>query len=287
MLDVETYDSKDEIAWCPGCGNFGILNALKQTLAEMEVKPHEVVIASGIGQAAKTPHYIHTNGFNGLHGRAIPPAQGIKIANKNLKVIVHSGDGDSYAEGANHFLHGIRRNVDITQVVHFNQIYGLTKGQAAPTTGRGHITNMQFDGNKTDPFQSLFVAIAAGCGFVARSFSGDKEHLVKTLKEAINYKGYALIDVLQPCVVFNHVNTFGWYKKRVYDLAATDYQSNDKMEAIKKSMEWGDGGIPIGVIYKEDRETYTDKIDYLREGPPLVDRKWEPQEAEKFMDDFR
>lgn len=287
MLDVSIFDSKDEIAWCPGCGNFGILPAIKQTLAELGLKPHEVVIASGIGQAAKTPHYINTNGFNGLHGRAVPPAQGIKIANKDLKVIIHSGDGDSYGEGGNHLLHGMRRNVDITHVVHFNQIYGLTKGQASPTTARGHKTNMQFQGNINEPLQTLLFAIASGCGFVARSFSGDKDHLVKTLKEAINYKGYALVDVLQPCVVFNRVNTFKWYKDRVYDLANTDYDSRDKMEAIKKSMEWGDDGIPIGVIYREEKETYIDKIDYLRDGPALVDRKWDPKDAERFMEDYR
>ncbi|NLY46067.1 MAG: 2-oxoacid:ferredoxin oxidoreductase subunit beta [Tissierella sp.] len=287
MVDVKIYDSKDEIAWCPGCGNFGILDGLKQTLAEMELKPHEVVIVSGIGQAGKTHNYINTNGYNGLHGRAVPPAQGIKIANKDLKVILHSGDGDSYAEGGNHLLHGIRRNVDLTHVVHFNQIYGLTKGQASPTTARGQKTNMQFDGNKTDPLQTLLFAISVGCGFVARTFSGDKEHLVKTLKEAINYKGYALVDVLQPCVAFNRVNTFKYYKDRVYTLDSTDYDPTNKVEAMKKAMEWGDDGIPIGVIYREEKETYIDKISYLREGPALVDRMWNPEDAKKYMEDYR
>ena len=286
MLDVKMFDSKDEVAWCPGCGNHSILPALKQSLAELELKPHQVVITSGIGQAAKMPHYIHANGFNGLHGRAVPPAQGIKIANKDLKVIIHSGDGDSYGEGGNHLLHGIRRNVDITHVVHFNQIYGLTKGQASPTTARGQRTSMQFEGNKTDPLSTLLVAIAAGCGFVARSFSGDREHLVKTLKEAIHYKGYALVDVLQPCVVFNHVNTFRWYKDRVYYLDES-YDPTDKIEAMKKAMEFGDTGIPMGVIYREEKETFIDKIEYLKDGPALVDRIWEPKNAEKYMEDFR
>lgn len=287
MLDIKMYDSNHPSAWCPGCGNHSILPALKTALAELELKPHEVVVVSGIGQAAKTPHYINTNGFNGLHGRAVPPAQGIKIANKNLKVIIHSGDGDTYGEGGNHWLHGIRRNVDLTHVVHFNQIYGLTKGQASPTTARGQKTSMQFDGNHMEPLQTLLVAIAAGCGFVARSFSGDKEHLVKTLKAAIDYKGYALVDVLQPCVVFNHVNTFRWYKDRVYHLDAASYDPTDKIEAMKKAMEWGDSGIPIGVLYKEEKETFGDKISYLRDGAALVDRKWEPQKAQKYMEDFK
>lgn len=287
MFDPKIYDTRDEIAWCPGCGNFGILNGIKQTLAEMGLKPHEVVIVSGIGQAAKTPHYVNVNGYNGLHGRAVPPAQGIKIANKNLKVIIHSGDGDSYGEGGNHILHGIRRNVDLTHVVHFNQIYGLTKGQASPTTAQGHVTNMQFDGNKNEELRTLLFAISVGAGFVARTFSGDKDHYVKTLKEAINYKGYALVDVLQPCVVFNRINTFQWYKDRVYDLAETDYDPTNKLEAMKKATEFGDEGIPIGVIYREEKETYIDKISYLKDGPPLVDREWRPEEAEKYMDEYR
>ncbi|WP_069999883.1 2-oxoacid:ferredoxin oxidoreductase subunit beta [Cellulosilyticum sp. I15G10I2] len=287
MLDIKIYDSQDEVSWCPGCGNHSILPALKQTLAELELKPHQVVIVSGIGQAAKTPHYINANGFNGLHGRAVPPAQGIKIANKDLKVIIHSGDGDTYGEGGNHLIHGVRRNVDITHVVHLNQIYGLTKGQASPTTAKGQKTSMQFDGNKMEPLQTLLLAIAAGCGFVARSFSGDKEHLVNILKEAINYKGYALIDVLQPCVVFNHINNFRWYKDRVYRLDTSDYDPTNKIEAMKKAMEWGDHGIPIGVLYREEKDTFMDKISYLKEGDALVDRKWEPKEAEKYMEDFR
>ena len=287
MLDVKMFDSQDEIAWCPGCGNYSILPALKQARAELELKPHEVVIASGIGQAAKTPHYIHTNGFNGLHGRSVPPAQGIKIANKDLKVIIHTGDGDTYGEGGNHLLHGIRRNVDLTHVVHYNQIYGLTKGQASPTTAMGQKTTMQFQGNKTEPLKTLLLAIAAGCGFVARSFSGDKEHLVNTLKEAVNHRGYSLIDVLQPCVVFNHVNTFKWYKERVYYLNPEEYDPSNKLEAIKKAMEWGDDGIPLGILYREEKDTYMDKIGYLKEGPSLVDRTFHPMDAMKYMEDYR
>ncbi|MDP4144029.1 MAG: 2-oxoacid:ferredoxin oxidoreductase subunit beta [Bacillota bacterium] len=286
MLDIDIYVSKDEMAWCPGCGNYSILPAIKQALAELELKPQEVVIVSGIGQAAKTPHYINTNGFNGLHGRAVPPAQGIKIANKDLKVIIHSGDGDSYGEGGNHLIHGIRRNIDITHVVHENQIYGLTKGQGSPTTARGQKTSMQFDGNRTDALQPLLLAIAAGCGFVARSFSGDKTHLVNTLKEAINYKGYSLVDVLQPCVVFNHVNTFKWYKDRVYYLDST-YDASNKIEAMKKAIEWGDEGIPLGILYRENKEDYLDRISYIKNEGSLVDRQWKPKNAEKYVEDFR
>jgi 2-oxoglutarate ferredoxin oxidoreductase subunit beta len=287
MPDVNIYNIQGEMSWCPGCGNYGILDSLKQTLAELEIKPHQAVIVSGIGQAAKTPHYIYSNGFNGLHGRAVPPAQGIKIANKSLKVIIHSGDGDSYGEGGNHLIHAIRRNVDITHVVHDNQIYGLTKGQASPTTERGHKTSMQPEGSMSDALKPLALALAAGCGFVARSFSGDQKHLTATLKEAINYKGYALVDVLQPCVAFNRVNTFKWYKERVYYLDSGTYDNTDRIEAFRKTLEWGDSGIPLGIIYREEKDSFEDRISSLKEAPPLVERKWEPRFSEIFMEDFR
>ncbi|MFO7296519.1 MAG: 2-oxoacid:ferredoxin oxidoreductase subunit beta, partial [Clostridia bacterium] len=205
-----------ETAWCPGCGNFNILEALKNALEILGKKPHEVLIVGGIGQAAKTPQYINTNGFCGLHGRALPAAVGAKMVNKDLTVIVHTGDGDSYGEGGNHFIHNIRRNVDITHFVHDNQIYGLTKGQASPTTDLGHVTEVQIAGNINPPLNPVLLAIALGAGFVARAFSGDKEHLTSIMVEAIKHKGYSLVDILQPCVSFNKVNTFQWYSKRVY-----------------------------------------------------------------------
>lgn len=285
MLDVKMYDTHEECAWCPGCGDFGILAALKEALAELEIKPHEVVMSSGIGQAAKTPHYINLNGFNGLHGRAVPPAVGIKLANKDLKVIINSGDGDSYGEGGNHLLHNIRRNIDIAHFVHDNQIYGLTKGQGSPTTDKGQKTSMQFEGTTVDAFMPLAFAITAGATFVARSFSGDKEHLVEVMKAAILHKGYALVDILQPCVTFNHVNTFKWYKENTYKLEE-GYDPTNKLEAIGKAMEW-EKGIPLGIIYRVEREEYTDSISYLTQGKPLVERQWEPVQAKKFMEDFR
>ncbi|SET09190.1 2-oxoglutarate ferredoxin oxidoreductase subunit beta [Natronincola peptidivorans] len=284
MLDIKMYDSKDEMAWCPGCGNYSILPAIKEALAELELKPHQVVVASGIGQAAKLPHYINTNGFNGLHGRAVPPASGIKIANKDLKVIIHSGDGDSYGEGGNHLMHGIRRNVDITHFVHDNQVYGLTKGQGSPTTAEGQKTSMQLDGVRIQQLSPLALAVSLDCSFVARSFSGNKKHLISIMKEAINHKGYALVDILQPCVIFNQVNTFKWYKDNVYYLDES-YDPTDKIAAFQKALEWEEG-IPLGVIYKKEKPTYIDQIPYLAEGPSLVDRQWKPAEAEKYMKDF-
>lgn len=286
MLDINMFNTEDECAWCPGCGDFGILAALKQALLELELKPHQVVIASGIGQAAKTPHYIKVNGFNGLHGRAVPPAVGIKLANKDLKVIIDSGDGDTYGEGGNHLLHNIRKNVDITHFIHDNQIYGLTKGQASPTTALGQKTSMQFEGTKVDQFMPLAFAISIGCTFVARSFSGDKDHLVSIMKEAIMHKGYSLVDILQPCVTFNHVNTFKWYKERTYRLDDS-YDYTNKFEAMKKAMEYGDEGIPMGIIYKEDKIDFIERIPQLSQGGALVDRQWSPKNAERYMLDFQ
>ena len=280
MLDLKLYESKDENAWCPGCGNFGILEALKETLAELEIYPSDVVIASGIGQAAKTPHYINANGFNGLHGRSVPPAVAIKMANKNLKVIIDSGDGDSYGEGGNHLLHNIRRNVDICHFVHDNQIYGLTKGQGSPMTAQGQVTTMQFEGVVATQFNPLTLAITQGCGFVARSFSGDKEHLKKMMKAAILHNGYAILDILQPCVTYNKVNTFKWYKDRVYKLDE-NYNYNDKELALKTAAEFGDR-IPIGILYSEEKPSYMDRLEWMKDRDALVNRKWSPTDAHTF-----
>lgn len=286
MLDLKLYNTNDENAWCPGCGNFSILDAIKKAAAELEIKPEQLMMVSGIGQAAKTPHYIRANGFNGLHGRALPPAQAIKMVNKDLKVIVTGGDGDAYGEGGNHFLHNIRRNVDIVQLVHDNQIYGLTKGQGSPTTALGQKTSMQFEGVHVYPLNPMALAISLGASFVARAFSGDKDKLVEILKEAINHKGYALIDILQPCVTFNKVNTFKWYKDRVYYLDEA-YDPTDKIAAFIKAQEFGDEGIPAGIIYKElGKATYHDLHPVLKDGKALVDRVWEPKDAEKLVEEF-
>ncbi|MCX7923349.1 MAG: thiamine pyrophosphate-dependent enzyme [Clostridia bacterium] len=273
-----------ETAWCPGCGDYSILESLKDALNRLGKEPHEVLVVGGIGQAAKTPQYINTNGFCGLHGRAVPPAVAAKIANKDLTVIINTGDGDSYGEGGNHFIHNIRRNVDITHFVHDNQIYGLTKGQASPTTDLGQTTSVQTMGTMNNPLNPLLLALALGAGFVARAFSGDREHLTSIMVEAIKYKGYALVDILQPCVSFNKVNTFQWYSKRIYKLDETYHPSN-KMAAMEKAMEWGDK-IPIGIIYNQEKSTYHDKIGFLRDGKPLVDRVPDIEKIKEFMKDF-
>ncbi len=278
------FHCQEEKAWCPGCGNHGLLEGIKEALDQLEKDPHEVVVCSGIGQAAKLPHYINANGFNGLHGRSIPPALGIKVANPDLTVIIHSGDGDSYGEGGNHLIHNIRRNPDITHFVHDNQIYGLTKGQASPTTRQGHVTGIQTEGVQLEPFNPIALAISLDCSFVARTFMGDKEHMVKIMKEAIQHKGYALVDIFQPCVVFNKINTFKWYKENTYKLD-DDYDPTDKIAAFQKSQEYDDG-IPIGVIYKKEKPSFLEGIEYLKDQPSLVKRDLNPDNAKSFMEGF-
>ena len=275
-----TYDT----AWCPGCGNFSILECLKKALEELNKDPYEVLMVAGIGQAAKTPQYISANSFCGLHGRALPAAVAAKIANEKLTVIVDTGDGDSYGEGGNHFIHNIRRNVDITHFVHDNQIYGLTKGQASPTSAEGQVTDVQPTGNINTPLNPVLLAIAAGGGFVARAFSGDKEHLVSIMKQAILYNGYALVDILQPCVSFNKVNTFSYYSKRVYRLD-DGYDASDKAAAMQKAMEYGDR-IPIGVIYQEQKRTFHEKNKVLSGGVPLIDKPADLSTVQRLADEF-
>lgn len=242
VFDIDNID----IAWCPGCGNYAILKTLKQALAELQVAPENLVLVSGIGQAAKAPHYFRTNVFNGLHGRALSPATAIKAANPTLTVIAESGDGDMYGEGGNHFLHTIRRNPDITNIVHNNMVYGLTKGQASPTSQVGFKTPVQVDGVFLEPFNPIAVAIALDAPFVARAFAGDSERTKEILKRAITHKGYALVDVFQPCVTFNKLNTYQWFRNNTYYLDDS-YDPHNRSEAFKKAIETDK--LPLGIFY--------------------------------------
>jgi len=270
-------------AWCPGCGNFGILEALNKALIEMGIEPHQVLMVSGIGQAGKLPHYTRGNVFNSLHGRPVPPAIGAKIANSELMVIAVSGDGDAYGEGGNHFLHAARRNHDITYLVHDNQVYGLTKGQASPTSDVGFVTKTTPDG-AASPVNPIALAIVSGASFVARGFAGDVDHLSNLIKKGITHRGFTLIDILQPCVSFNPKNTFQWYRERVYKLEDERYDSSDKRAALEKALIWGEE-IPIGIIYQENLPVYEDQLPALSEGP-LVKQKIDLRRVEKLFAEF-
>ena len=283
MVNVSDYAGLKP-AWCSGCGNFGILRALNKALVELGIEPYRVLLVSGIGQAGKLPHYTRGNVFNSLHGRPIPPAIGAKIANSELVVIAISGDGDAYGEGGNHFIHAARRNHNITYLVHDNQVYGLTKGQASPTSDIGFVTKSTPYG-AANPVNPIALAIASGATFAGRSFAGDIGHLTDIIKKGINHRGFALIDILQPCVSFNHKNTFPWYRERVYKLEnESGYNPGDKMAALEKALEWGDR-IPIGIVYQTESLAYEDQLPPLSRGT-LVNQKIDPSRVEKLLAEF-
>jgi 2-oxoglutarate ferredoxin oxidoreductase subunit beta len=252
-LDTTNIDN----AWCPGCGNFGILKLIEEVLTELECDPKHTVIVSGIGQAAKTPYYIDTHMFCGLHGRALPLSTAIKASNPALNVIAEGGDGDMYGEGGNHFLHTIRRNPDIVHIVHNNMVYGLTKGQASPTSQVGFETPVQVKGVSNEPFNPISVALALKAGFVSRVNIGNHAHAKTVLKEAFLHKGYALVDVFQPCVVFNKINTYKWFKDNTYELDSS-YEKNSLPSAMEKALE--NDPIPIGIFYQDEHTTFEENI---------------------------
>ncbi len=285
-MSINTFDKPDiDIAWCPGCGNFRILDALKKALASAGLKPRDTVVVSGIGQAPKTPQYFTTNMFNGLHGRALPVAVGVKAANPSLTVIAEGGDGDMYGEGGNHFLHTIRRNPDITHLVHNNMVYGLTKGQASPTSQRGFKTPIQVDGAISEPVNPLAVALAQHASFVARVFCGDADKTQETIERAIAHKGYALVDILQPCVTFNKVNTFKWFKDNSYDLDDS-YDPTDRVEAFRVATQ--PGPMALGVLYAVERPTFEGQLPVFDGNDrPLFRRKRDMKALAKAIERLR
>jgi len=283
MVTVKDYTESIPIAWCPGCGNFAILQAMRKALVELNIEPHRILFISGIGQAPKLPHYTQGNVFDGLHGRTLPTATGAKIANNELIVIGIDGDGGAYGEGIGHLLATMRRNVNVTYMAHNNQVYGLTKGQASPTSDLGFVTKTTPLG-ASQPLNPLTLALASDVSFMARGFAGDVEHLTGLLRMGIEHRGFSLIDILQPCVSFNHRNTFQWYRERVYKLEEEGYDPGDKMAAFAKSQEWGDR-IPIGLIYRKERPVYEEQLPALKE-MPLVKQKIDPLQFEALIDEF-
>lgn len=272
-----------ETAWCPGCGNFPLLEAVKKALTDSDLAPEQVLFVSGIGQAAKAPHYLNCNLFNGLHGRGLAVATGAKLANPGLKVVYESGDGCTYGEGGNHFLTALRRNVSVTALVHDNQIYGLTKGQASPTSQEGLVTKAQPGGVLSSPVNPVALAVTLGASFVARGFVMEIDHLASLIVEALEVDGFALVDILQPCVTFNKVNTYKWYKERCYRLGE-DHDPEDAGAAMRAAREWGDR-IPIGVIYRGLRPGFESRIGALA-GGPLAGRAPDPEKLAHIIDRY-
>ncbi|USH00318.1 2-oxoacid ferredoxin oxidoreductase [Thermococcus argininiproducens] len=280
MLFEPNRPGSKDVAWCPGCGNFGIRNILRKVFAELNLTPQEVVIISGIGQAAKMPHYIKVNGYHTLHGRSIPIATAVKASNPKLTVIAEGGDGDMYAEGGNHFLHAIRRNPDITVLIHDNQIYGLTKGQASPTTMLGMKTPTQPWGVFEEPFNPIALAIALDASFVARTFMGYFEESVGIIKKAIQHKGLAIVDIFHPCVSFNKVNTYEWYHKHTYWME--DHDPYNREEAFKRAIETDP--LPLGIFYIHEKPTFEEQVmAYKKDKTPLWQRKPKFGEIKKIL----
>jgi len=285
MTNMEMYKSEAEIQWCPGCPNFNILQAFKKALVELDKPPHEICLVSGIGQAAKLPHYLRCNFFNGLHGRAIPVAVGIQVTNPRLTTIVVTGDGDAYGEGGNHFLHALRRNPDITIVVHNNEIYALTKGQASPTTPTGEKRILQFRGVESIPLNMPALAILQGCGFVARGFAVDQDHLADILIRAIRYKGLSYVDVIQPCITWG-THPLSWYKERIFKIK-DEYDIGDRYEALRTAITPGDR-IPIGVLFEaEPRKVFAFRFrEEITTEPLTSPPRLKREEIEKILSEF-
>jgi 2-oxoglutarate ferredoxin oxidoreductase subunit beta len=275
-----------EISWCPGCGNFHILEALKDTFESLKLDPVDLVIVSGIGQAGKTPHYLKCNMFNGLHGRSLPLATAVKAANPSLTVIAQGGDGDMYGEGGNHLLHAIRRNPDITVLVHNNMVYGLTKGQASPTSARGFTTRLQVHGVTSEPFNPLAMAISLNASLVARTFAGDREGTSRVLAAAIRHRGFALVDILQPCVTFNKVNTYQWFKDRIQPIP-DPHDTSDRMKALE--LAFMTETLSVGVLFvNEDKPSFEEFLPvYDSSDEPLYNRGMNRMELQKVIDSLR
>ena len=266
MVTLDDLKTPAKNTWCPGCGNFGILMGFKRALVQLGVDRDQVVLVSGIGCHGKIVNYVNVNGFHGIHGRVLPLATGIKLANHNLTVVGFAGDADCYDEGWGHFSHAIRRNIDMTLIVHNNMVLGLTTGQTTATSQEGFKTKSTPFGSIPPALNPIAHALVSNGTFVARGYSGDMRHLVSLMVEALKHKGFAFLDVFQPCVTFNYLNTYDWFRKRVYKLEEEAHDYADREIALERSFEWGDR-IPIGIFYRAERPTFRDNLPQLKEAP--------------------
>lgn len=258
MLTPKDFATATPSWWCPGCGDYGVLSALKSALADLELQPKDVAFVSGIGCSGKISGYVHSYAFHGVHGRALPVATAVKLTNRDLTVIAAGGDGDGFAIGAGHFIHAVRRNPDMTYIVMDNQTYGLTKGQSSPTSATGYITGTSPGGHPEAPLNGLALALAAGGTFLARGFSAQPKQLVEMLKAAIRHKGFSVVEVLSPCVTYNKTNTYAWFKENIADMGGrADYDAANRARAFEVLTT--PGPIPLGILYREERATFEDR----------------------------
>jgi 2-oxoglutarate ferredoxin oxidoreductase subunit beta len=285
-VSLKDTATKQTPTWCAGCGDFGILMGIKKAVVAMGRPVEETCVVSGIGCSGKLNHYINTFGFESIHGRALPVAQAIKLANNNLNVVAIGGDGDGYGIGMGHFMHSMRRNINMTYIVHNNQIYGLTKGQYSPTTECGMKSSSSPFGAVEAPTNPLLLALASGgVSFVARGFAGNIRQLAQLIEEGMKHPGYAFIDALQPCVTFNKLNTFEFFKSRVYDLQEDDsYDKTNKTMAMERAGEW-DERIATGILYQEEMPTYEDSLPAIKD-TPLVDHKIDDVDVAPLFEEY-
>jgi 2-oxoglutarate ferredoxin oxidoreductase subunit beta len=270
--------------WCPGCGDYGVVAAVEMAVKKLGLPSHEVVIVSGIGCSSNLPHFLSAYGFHSIHGRALPVAEGIRWANHGLTVIGTGGDGDGFGIGAGHFVHAMRRNVKITYVTMDNQIYGLTTGQASPTSMMGQKTKSTPRGVIENPVDPIALALASGATYVARGFSGDVKHLAELVTNGIRHRGFAFVDVMSPCVTYNKINTFDFFRQRVYKLESSGHDPSNIVTAWQRALEWGEK-IPIGLFYQTDRPTYEELEEVLNQGP-LVHQPAGLKGHESILDEF-
>jgi len=274
-----------KVTWCPGCGNFGILSAFRGALVELGLEREQVVVVSGIGCHGKISDCVNVNTFHGIHGRVLPFATGVKLANPDLTVFGFSGDADCYDEGWDHFCHAVRRNIDVTLIVHNNMVLGLTTGQTTATSQTGFRTKSTPFGSVVPPLNPIAHALVSSGSFVARGFAGDPKHLQGLIVQAAKHRGFNYIDVFQPCVTFNYLNSFEWFRQRVYKLEDTGHNVSDRQKALEKSFEWGER-IPIGVFYKDERSTFSDNLPQVK-GVPLTKLPIEDMDISRIIESMK
>lgn len=281
---IDQYSTSIKPTFCPGCGNFGIMQALKQAFGQLKLLPEKIVISYDVGCNANMADFVNTYGFHGLHGRSVPPAVGVKLANHKLTCVALIGDGGFYGEGAQHFLSLMRGNHDITVLVHDNQRYSLTTGQMSPTTPKGTITVSTPEGAIEEPINPLAVALVNHCTFAARGFAGNVPHLQDLIVKGIEHTGFSFIEILQPCVIWNKERSYEWYRERIYDLKDEKYDANDRQGALAKAQQ--QNKLAIGVFYQEEKKAYHEEVSSLQE-LPLVKQSVERVDIGRLLEEFR
>lgn len=285
MRTIESLATPNICNWCSGCGNFGIWTAFKRAIVANGWDDSNTAIVAGIGCHGHIVNFTKITSFEGLHGRAIPVASGLKLANSALNVFVFSGDGDGLAEGGNHFIHAARRNQDLTYILHDNGLFSLTTGQTSPRTPHGTKTKSTPDGNLEYPLNPLQMALTAGATFLARCYSGDVDHVVEMITKANEHKGFAVVDILQPCVTFNHDYTHIYYQKNIYKLDDS-YDRKDRRAAFDKCGEWGEGKIPVGVLFETEQSPYEDLVPQIAK-EPLVSKPVKIRDISGLLERFK